>query len=162
AFPQTSFNPEVKRVAVFKNGYAFTYREGEAQISNGWAYTTNAPTGVLGTVWGYSTLPNVKVTQLLASQSDKSETKRVSTTVEILYLNEGAKIRFMDEDDKKYEGTYQILGQSLLTAKPGTIFSVEGMTIAVKTESGTLFFPVSAMKNIEVLGQPKMEREMTS
>ena len=25
-----SFAPEIKRVAVFKNGYAFTYREGEA------------------------------------------------------------------------------------------------------------------------------------
>ncbi len=100
AFPQTAFSPEVKRVAVFKNGYAFTYREGEAQISNGWAYTTNAPTGVLGTIWGYSTLPNVKVTQMLASQSDKSELKRVSTTMEILYLNEGATIRFMDEKIK--------------------------------------------------------------
>ena len=160
AFAQTAFTPEVKRVAVFKNGYAFTYREGDAQVSNGWAYTTNAPTGVLGTIWGYSTLPSVRVTQMLASQRDKSETKRVGTTLEILYLNEGAKIRFMDEDDKKYEGTYQILGQSLLTATPGTVFSEDAMTVAVKTETGTLFFPVSRMKNIEILGQPKMEREM--
>ncbi len=30
-FSQKLFTPEVKRVAVFKNGYAFTYREGEAQ-----------------------------------------------------------------------------------------------------------------------------------
>ena len=159
-FAQMSFSPEVKRVAVFKNGYAFTYREGEAQISNGWAYTTNTPTGVLGTVWGYSTLPNVKVTQMLASQSDKSEIKRVATTLEILYLNEGARIRFIDEKDKKYEGTFQILGQSLLTALAGTMFSPEAMTIALKTETGTLFFPVSEMKNIEIIGQPKMEREM--
>ena len=162
AFPQTGFTPEVKRVAVFKNGYAFTYREGDAQISNGWAYTTNAPTGVLGTVWGYSTLPNVKVTQLLASQSDKSEIKRVGTTLEILYLNEGSKIRFTDDKDKKFEGTYQILGQSLLTAPAGTIFSPEGMTIALKTETGTLFFPVSEMKNVEIIGQPKIERPMTT
>lgn len=161
-FTQTAFSPEVKRVAVFKNGYAFTYREGEAQISNGWAYTTNAPTGVLGTIWGYSTLPNVKVTQMLASQSDKSELKRVGTTMEILYLNEGSKIRFMDEKDRKFEGTYQILGQSLLTAPAGTIFSQEGMTVALKTESGTLFFPVAEMKNVEIIGQPKMERTMTT
>src|SRR5215213_5953269 len=76
-FPQTNFTPEVKRVAVFKNGYAFTYREGEAQVSNGWAYTTNAPTGVLGTIWGYSTLPNIKVTQLLASESERPETEKI-------------------------------------------------------------------------------------
>ena len=63
------FNPEVKRVAVFKNGYAFTYREGETSIDNGWAYTTRTPVGVLGTVWGYTTAPNTKVTQLLASET---------------------------------------------------------------------------------------------
>ena len=47
------FNPEVKRVAVFKNGYAFTYREGEVHTGSGWAYTTRTPIGVLGTVWGF-------------------------------------------------------------------------------------------------------------
>ena len=31
-----TFSPDVKRVAVFKNGYAFTYREGEARPQNGW------------------------------------------------------------------------------------------------------------------------------
>jgi len=68
----------------------------------------------------------------------------------------------MDEKDKKYEGTYQILGQSLLTAPVGTMFSAEAMTIALKTETGTLFFPVGEMKNVEIGGQPKMERTMTT
>ena len=77
-FSQTSFSPDVKRIAVFKNGYAFTYREGEAQINNGWVYTTNTPIGVLGTVWGYSTTPNVRVMQLLASENEKREIERVT------------------------------------------------------------------------------------
>ncbi len=83
AFAQMpEFEPEVKRVAIFKNGYAFTYREGEATTIDGWTYTTRTPIGVLGTVWGYTTLPNSKVIQLLASQSDKSGTERVSNVVE--------------------------------------------------------------------------------
>lgn len=72
-FAQNNFSPEVKRVAVFKNGYAFTFREGEANISNGWAYTTNAPLGVLGTIWGYSTSPNLRVSQLLATETENAK-----------------------------------------------------------------------------------------
>lgn len=160
--PQTSFNPEVKRVAVFKNGYAFTYREGEALVSNGWAYTTNAPAGVLGTVWGYSTLPDVKVTQLRAAQSEKRETKKVGTLTEMLYANEGGHIRFLDKDDKKYEGVYQILGENPLTSSIPFSGDLPNLTIALKTETGTLFFPVSAMKNIEIIGQLKTEKTMTT
>ena len=62
------FKPEIKRIAVFKNGYVFTYREGETPTLNGWAYTTDMPIGVMGTVWGYTNSPNIKVKQLLASE----------------------------------------------------------------------------------------------
>ena len=75
AFSQIAFSPEINRVAVFKNGYAFTYREAETTTENGWAYTNKTPIGVLGTVWGYSTSPNVKVTQLLASETESQETE---------------------------------------------------------------------------------------
>src|SRR5215203_5758623 len=107
-FSQKLFTSEVKRVAVFKNGYAFTYREGEAQTANGWAYTTDAPIGVLGTVWGYSTSPNVRVTQLLASETEKREIESVASIAEVLLANEGAKIRFIDNYNKGFEGTFQI------------------------------------------------------
>ena len=108
------FNPEVKRIAVFKNGYAFTYREGETTTSNGWAYTTRTPIGVLGTIWGYTTLPNTKVIQLLASESEKQSTERVTDIIEILLANEGARVRFVDAYNlnKVYEGTYEIVSQN--------------------------------------------------
>jgi hypothetical protein len=96
-FPQTAnadFNPEIKRVAVFKNGYAFTYREGETTIKDGWVYTKRAPIGVLGTIWGYSTTPNIKVGQLLASETESEETERVENLIEFLISNEGARARF--------------------------------------------------------------------
>lgn len=117
-FSQIAFTPEVKRVAVFKNGYAFTYREGEAQTANGWAFTINAPIGVLGTVWGYSTAPNVRVGQLLATETEKRETARVADIAEVLLANEGAKIRFIDGSNKQFEGTYQLVGRSTTTTAP--------------------------------------------
>jgi hypothetical protein len=162
-FTQTSFSPEVRRVAVFKNGYAFTYREGEAQISNGWVYTTNAPVGVLGTVWGYSTAPNVKVTQLLASQSERRETERVSDIAEILLANEGARIRFTDtyNANKIYEGTYEILSRDRNFVVPRTDeyqYQASEIVIALKTETGVMLFPAGSIRNIEIVGQPKMEK----
>lgn len=159
-FAQTpEFNPEVKRVAVFKNGYAFTYREGESNVSNGWAYTTRTPIGVLGTVWGYSTFPNSKVVQLLASESDKRETERVTNIPEVLLANEGAQIRFYYTygNTKTYEGTYQIISKNRNFA-----VSVDGasqdITIALKTETGFMLFQSNYMQNIEIMGQPKFEK----
>jgi hypothetical protein len=166
-FSQTSFSPEVKRVAVFKNGYAFTYREGEAQVLDGWAYTTNTPIGVLGTIWGYSTSPNVKVMSLLASETEKRETARVTDIAEILLANEGARIRFTDTYNtaKFYEGTYEIVSQNRNFAVPRPIdyqYQESEIVIALKTENGIMLFPFGSIRNIEILGQPKMEKPKIS
>jgi len=164
-FAQNAFSPTVKRVAVFKNGYAFTYREGTAQTSNGWAYTTNAPIGVLGTVWGYSTSPNVKVMQLLASQSDKREIERVNNISEILLANEGARIRFVDsyDNNKFFEGTYEIVSRNRnFAVLPAETYNNEEIIIALKTETGVMFFPANSIRKIEIIGQPKMEKPKVS
>ena len=162
AFSQVNFAPEVRRVAVFKNGYAFTYREAEAQIINGWAYTTNAPTGVLGTVWGYSTSPNVRISQLLASETERREIVRVVDIAEVLLANEGARIRFIDSYNKEFEGTYQIIGRNRLnltrSIEDDDVVQPENLIIALKNETGTIMFPISSVRNIEIVGQPKLEK----
>lgn len=156
AFSQANFAPEIKRVAVFKNGYAFTYREAETRTNDGWAYTTNAPIGVLGTVWGYSTSPNVRVMQLLASETEKRSAERVSTISDILLANEGARIRFIDSYTKTFEGTYEIISnnRNFLIAPNNN----NEIVIALKTESGIILFPANSIRNIEIIGQPKMEK----
>lgn len=156
AFSQSNFAPEIKRVAVFKNGYAFTYREADAQTKDGWTYTTNAPIGVLGTVWGYSTSPNVRVMQLLASETEKRGIERVSTISDILLANEGARIRFIDGYSKSFEGTYEIVSDNRnFFIAPNNNNEI---VIALKTESGIILFPANSIRNIEIIGQPKMEK----
>jgi len=164
-FAQSNFSPDVKRVAVFKNGYAFTYREGEAQIQNGWVYTTNTPIGVLGTIWGYATSPNVRVMQLLASENEKREMERVTDIAEILLANEGARIRFLDSYSKQFEGTYEIVSRNRNFVAPAVRtdfytdeFREDQVTIALKTETGLIFFNASTIRNLEIVGQPKMEK----
>jgi hypothetical protein len=145
------FSPEIKRVAVFKNGYTFTYREAETATINGWAYTTNAPVGVLGTIWGYSTSPDVKVSRLLASNTltEKEENVRLASLLQILSANEGSRIRFQTflyDERKTYEGVYQIIGGE------------ENPTIGLKTETGTIFVPLSSAYNIEILGKLESQK----
>lgn len=152
-FAQNAFSPEVKRVAVFKNGYVFTYREGEAQIANNWAYTTNAPTGVLGTVWSYTTAPNVKVTQLLASETEKADTETIvqaSDFYDFLKINEGARIRVEGYNNKVFEGIYKIIGDT----------SNGNFSIAVQTERGTIVLSPSRIETVEIIGQAKYDKKI--
>lgn len=170
-----SFSPEIKRVAVFKNGYAFTYREGEASANGGWAYTTKTPIGVLGTVWGYPTTPNVKISQLLASEVTNSSTERVTDVAEILLANEGKRIRIFDSYNttKVYEGTYEIVspyrkfsygitGENI--NRPS--FELGLITITLKTENGILLLPANTVGRIEILdsqpnlSKPKSEKQI--
>src|SRR6185369_6726252 len=125
-----SFKPEIKRIAVFKNGYAFTYREGEATTLNGWAYTTNVPIGVMGTVWGYSGTPNTKVQQLLASETARPDTEtimRVGDLLDLLKSNEGSRIHIDAYENKTFEGPYSLIGSD-----------ANNYSIALQTERGTI------------------------
>jgi hypothetical protein len=172
-----SFSPEIKRVAVFKNGYAFTYREAEATTQNGWAYTNNVPIGVLGTVWGYSTTPNVKVNQLLASESEVSTTERVISITEFLIANEGKKVRVEvngnDGKIKIYEGIYEVLSpirgfKNLVKPPTDNNYSSyyqsiqqlyeNNLSIVVKTENGFLAFLAQKIESIEIIGQPNWNK----
>ncbi|HXG83748.1 MAG TPA: hypothetical protein VNI84_06945 [Pyrinomonadaceae bacterium] len=160
AFSQTAFSPEIKRAAVFKNGYAFTYREGQTRISNGWAYTTNAPVGVLGTIWGYSTAPNARVMQLLAGDVEKRETERVKNLTEVILANEGARIRFVDNynSNKTYEGTYEIVHANRKFESGSSDGGDREVIIALKTDGGTMFFPLNSIRNIEIISPPNYDK----
>ncbi len=164
------FSPEIKRVAVFKNGYAFTYREAETITNNGWAYTAKPPIGVLGTVWGYSTTPNVKVNQLLASEFTTATTERVNNITEFLIANEGARIRIeiasSEAKVKVYEGVYEIISpfrnfKSMPVNSGEQSYLTNELSIAIKTETGVLVFTANRMESVEVIGQPKWSKPKT-
>ena len=184
-FPQTAtsdFNPEIKRVAVFKNGYGFTYREGAATTKNGWTYTTRAPIGVLGTIWGYSTTPSVRVNQILASEAESEKTERIENLIEFLISNEGVRARFeiYGANDKLriIEGTYEVISEfrNFKNAPKGNpddpnyrnvyqsfISNIsQNFTVAVKTESGVIALGLNRFTNVEILGQPKYNKPVVT
>ncbi len=167
------FKPTVKRVAVFKNGYVFTYSEGQAAPVDGWVYTTEVPIGVMGTVWGYSTSPQVRVTQLLATEAEKKDAGRVANLEELLFINEGSRIRVKSQySDKILEGTYVILnprrtfmvgqtGELLRNTGPERIQNGES-DIAVTTETGVTVLRTSSIAFMEFTGQPRWDKLTTS
>jgi hypothetical protein len=155
-----AFSPEIKRVAVFKNGYAFTYREGETKTANGFAYTERIPIGVLGTIWGYANAPNARVTQLMASESDEKTEARARNPVEFLLANEGARIRIEKTyvRDKVFEGVYEILRPKedelrLATSSEGELLTK--LTVALKTAEGVLLIPAAQIQSFEIIGGAK-------
>lgn len=162
------FAPEIRRVAVFKNGYAFTYREGAAQTDGGWTSTTRTPIGVLGTFWGYSLSPNVRVAQLRASEGENGETERVSNIADFLLANEGAQIRlatqiYEKEEPKIFTGTYQIIKPERLATATNyqenrALANLNDFSIALSTETGTLVLPASLIQTVEVVGQAKFTK----
>lgn len=167
------FKPNVTRVAVFKNGYVFTYREGQVVPVNGWAYTTDVPIGVMGTVWGYSTSPSVRVMQLLASDADKKDASRAANLEELLFINEGSRIRIRSQySDKILEGTYVVLNQrrTFTVGSTGEMLRDTGATrvengesdIAVTTETGVSIIHASNIAFLEFIGQPRWDKIVTS
>ena len=147
-----SFKPEIKRIAVFKNGYAFTYREGEATTLNGWVYTTNLPIGVMGTVWGYSGTPNTKVQQLLASETARPDTEtimRVGDLFDLLKSNEGSRIHIDAYENKTFEGPYSLIGSD-----------ANNYSIALQTERGTIVIAPGRIQTVEIIGKPNFEKKV--
>ncbi|HYN83820.1 MAG TPA: hypothetical protein VER32_01115 [Pyrinomonadaceae bacterium] len=171
----SEFKPAVRRVAVFKNGYVFTYREGEARPGDagGWAYTTDVPSGVLGAVWGYTTSPRARVTQLLASEADKTTANRVANLAELLLVNEGSRARLhvelADKSVKILEGTYVVLtpqrtfpvgqgGEGARADLPAGAPS--SLDIALTTDTGTTVVPSSRITFVEIVGAPRWEKSV--
>lgn len=168
-----SFKPTVTRVAVFKNGYVFTYREGQATPVDGWVYTTDVPIGVMGTVWGYSTSPQARVMQLLASEAEKKEANRAANLEELLFINEGSRIRIRSQySDKILEGTYVILNprRTFTVGSTGELLRETGgdrvqngeSDIAVTTETGVTVIRTSNIAFLEFIGQPRWDKLVTS
>ncbi|MBI3911269.1 MAG: hypothetical protein HY320_10090 [Armatimonadetes bacterium] len=156
------FSPSITRVAVFKNGYVFTFREGEAKLQDGWAATTEVPVGVLGTVWGYSLTPGVTVGQLLASEKRSEQTQKVANLRELLRQNEGAQVRVKTDDKEEFEGTLVVLAPPVPTPSVGApaVVPVDVQDIGIKSRDGVVLLNLSRVAHVRILGEPKWERPL--
>lgn len=160
------FSPSITRVAVFKNGYVFTFREGEAKPNDGWCATTAVPTAVLGTVWGYSLTPKTNVTYLFASEDEQEQTQKVENLQEFLLQNDGAMMRVKTSDKEEFMGRLTVLASRPRTPSPDEMIPGDARPmpppvisdVAIKTESGVVVLNLSRIAHVQILGEPKWEK----
>ncbi|MDQ2732561.1 MAG: hypothetical protein M3Y56_12960, partial [Armatimonadota bacterium] len=166
------FQPSISRVAVFKNGYAFTFRDGVVTPRNGWVATTDVPVGVLGTLWGYSLNPHTTVAELDATQTEEAGTRPVESLQDLLFQNEGAQVRITTTDKDKLEGTLRILTPHPQVSEDGVIpadttnalngnFS-GGFQVVLKSDHGLDVVALDKIAHVEILGaDPKWNKPST-
>ncbi len=82
-----------KNVAVYKNGYAFVYREGEVKPDNGRFYTDQVPAAVLGTYWAYSLDKDSRVDEVIASMVEDTTQSECLSLSDLLAANTGKNVR---------------------------------------------------------------------
>jgi hypothetical protein len=122
------FKPEVKSLALFKNGLGFFVREGEAVLKNGWAETELVPGASLGSIW---ITPLDKDTALDSVISFKDETHTTVTAtdiMELLKINTGKRV-IIKYGDETIDG----------------IIKSAASLIIIETKAGTVVLNVSSI-----------------
>lgn len=65
-----AFDTKLERIVVFKEGFGFYIRQGQARLENGWATTSLAPAAVNGTFWVFPTAKADRIEQLVATRDN--------------------------------------------------------------------------------------------
>lgn len=87
-----SLDTTVKTVAAFKNGLAFVYRSGDAQLSDGWATMEELPPAALGAIWIGTTSPEASVEEVIAYKGTVSESVDALSLADLLEANVGKSV----------------------------------------------------------------------
>ncbi len=80
----------IRRVVVFRTGYALTFREATFTAEGDRVVLKNTVKPIFGAVWGYTTDPKVRVISIHAVE--RRETQTVKSLAELLLLNDGAEV----------------------------------------------------------------------
>jgi hypothetical protein len=136
-----SFSAPVKDVAIFKNGYGFFTREGEAELNRGWCVTNSVPSASLGTFWVYSANENVAVDQVITGQPQDVFVESPENLAQLLERNVGKNVTLKTTKDDKYSGT--LLYASVSTDR------YSSMSIAVlRSGSSTMAVPINQISSV--------------
>lgn len=66
-----AFSTELKTLVVFKEGFGFYVREGNAQLEGGWATTNLVPRAIRGTLWVYPTSKDDRVDTVVMTADNR-------------------------------------------------------------------------------------------
>jgi len=86
------FKPQVKTLAVFKNGLGFFVREGEASLKNGWTETEMVPNASLGSMWVALYDKDAELDSVIGYKETITKKIEASDLSQLLMANIGKKV----------------------------------------------------------------------
>jgi hypothetical protein len=100
--------PEVKTLAVFKNGLGFVFKSGDVRLKDGWARMDELPAASLGSLWFGTTSKTSPVTDVISYRQKVAESSEAVTLAELLSANVGKRVAityYMGDAPTRIEGT---------------------------------------------------------
>jgi hypothetical protein len=142
------WEPQVKSVAVFKNGFGFFLRAGDVRLRDGWCYTQHLPPAVLSTlaVYAHDEADAVDVVGTGAGEEVEFDGRDAPATAE------AKRARLEASKLLKVQLTYDHKGTSRTAA--GQLMSVGPEFVVLEHEANSFAVPLDGIKKMQVLELP--------
>ncbi|MCE5200340.1 MAG: hypothetical protein ABFD54_01455 [Armatimonadota bacterium] len=133
-----AFKTKTKSVAIFKDGYGFFLREGQAPLNNGWCMTDYIPQATTGTFWLYTLEPGTLVNTVRSTSKNEIKFKDTDELIKCLDRYKGLLIK-LTTADASLEGELLRIVDNMVLVKDGKQVSV---------------ILAADIKTAKILGQP--------
>jgi hypothetical protein len=104
----------IVRAIVFKDGFAYTFREGSAEPKNGAVLLRVVPQAREGTLYAYlpdgkGTVKRLELRQVIVGERKERVERMFNDLYELLRQNEGKKVRIVTKDGERWEGILRVI-----------------------------------------------------
>jgi hypothetical protein len=142
------WEPKVKTVAVFKNGYGFFVRQGDVRLREGWAVGSHLPPAVLSTLAIYAHNETDLVDVIGTGPGEAVEFDGVDAPKEPAAV----RARLTSAKGLKVQLSYTAKGVERTAA--GTLASVGPEYVVLEADGNTFAVPLDGLKKIQILELP--------
>jgi len=102
------------RAIVFKDGFAYTFREGSATPQNSEVLLSVVPQAREGTLYAYlpdgkGTVKRLELRQVIVGERKERTERMFNDLYELLRQNEGKKVRIIPKDGERLEGILRVV-----------------------------------------------------
>lgn len=117
-----AFEPSLKTVAIFQDGFGYYVREGRVKLEDGWATAKSVPTAVRGTIWVYPGDPADSIELLQSVKSNVIDAKGAEAIKKALENKIGLQLS-IDASGKNFSGKLSKLLDDMILLDIGGAFT---------------------------------------
>lgn len=140
--PRDAFKTRTRSVAVFKDGYGFFLRQGQAFLRDGWCMTDFIPKAAAGTFWLYTSEPGTTVTTVRSTARNEIRFESPAELVRLLDGKVGLQVKVETEDGPVEGELNRVLDDMILVRT----LSDTGRPLRI--------IELADISKVQILGQP--------